>query len=95
MQQSVMYSGALCCRRRWTTQLVLRPLRNVQPVQLVVQEMAESAVVLACLFICLFYPSIHIQKATQFHKKKHNFEKKQIKQPCGLNGQHGAMPRNV
>jgi len=28
------------------TQLVLHPLRNVQPVQLVVQEMAESAVVL-------------------------------------------------
>jgi len=31
------------------TQLVLHPLRNVQPVQLVVQEMAESAVVLACV----------------------------------------------
>jgi len=31
--------------------LVLHPLRNVQPVQLVVQEMAESAVVglLACV----------------------------------------------
>jgi len=28
------------------TQLVLHPLRNVQPVQLVVQETAESAVVL-------------------------------------------------
>ena len=28
------------------TQLVLHPPRNVQPVQLVVQEMAESAVVL-------------------------------------------------
>jgi len=28
------------------TQLVLHPLRNVQPVQLVVQEMTESAVVL-------------------------------------------------
>jgi len=28
------------------TQLVLHPLRNLQPVQLVVQEMAESAVVL-------------------------------------------------
>jgi len=28
------------------TQLVLHPLRNVQPVQLVVREMAESAVVL-------------------------------------------------
>ena len=28
------------------TQLVLHPLRNVQPVQIVVQEMAESAVVL-------------------------------------------------
>ena len=28
------------------TQLVLHPLKNVQPVQLVVQEMAESAVVL-------------------------------------------------
>jgi len=28
------------------TQLVLHPLRNVQPVQLVMQEMAESAVVL-------------------------------------------------
>jgi len=28
------------------TQLVLHPLKNVQPVQLVMQEMAESAVVL-------------------------------------------------
>jgi len=33
-----------CC-----AQLVLHPLRNVQPVQLVVQEMAESAVVLPCV----------------------------------------------
>ena len=31
------------------TQLVLHPLRNVQPVQLVVQQMAESAVVLPCV----------------------------------------------
>jgi len=31
------------------THLVLHSLRNVQPVQLVMQEMAESAVVLPCI----------------------------------------------
>ena len=49
MQQSVMYCSpcfVLQTSMDRCTQLVLHPLRNVQPVQLVVQEMAESAVVL-------------------------------------------------
>jgi len=37
------------------TQLVLHPLRNVQPVQLVVQEMAESAVVLPRVAVGILY----------------------------------------
>jgi len=46
MQQSVMYCVwcfALQTSMDRCTQLVLHPLRNVQPVQLVVQEMAETA----------------------------------------------------
>ena len=45
----VLQTSTDCC-----AQLVLHPLRNVQPVQLVVQEMAESAVVLSRVAdICL------------------------------------------
>jgi len=49
IQQSVMWCFVLQIAVDRCVKLVLHPLRNVQPVQLVVQEMGESEAELQCV----------------------------------------------